>query len=335
MECPQGSVLGPTLWNILLDDLLRLPYPDGVRTIAYADDVTVLIGGQSRADIERKAEISLKLINSSDLPQYNWQATRSEQSHRRPSLMVLDASLSFAQHAVSIVERASKCFGKLSRVSATSWGIRYEALKVLYRGTFVATLTYAAGYWVDRIRMYVGQHGGLAGAGWVLPADLEVNRAGKLDIFRLTATRTEIRARKRGLWEDAVMEWQERWTQETRGRQLHRFFPDVAVRLSADWIAPDYETSQILTGHGCFRKRLHDMKLCETSECMCGMEDEDVHHVLWSCPMYDELRKEMLDGLTRTTVGPVYYPDLVASQANFRRLVEFARAWHGLRGGLE
>lgn len=39
---PQGSVLGPTLWNFLYDGLLRLPMPEGVELVAYADDIAVV-----------------------------------------------------------------------------------------------------------------------------------------------------------------------------------------------------------------------------------------------------------------------------------------------------
>ncbi|GBP21569.1 Retrovirus-related Pol polyprotein from type-1 retrotransposable element R1 2 [Eumeta japonica] len=42
MDCPQGSVLGPTLWNILMDNSLRLPQSDGVRLVAYANDTALL-----------------------------------------------------------------------------------------------------------------------------------------------------------------------------------------------------------------------------------------------------------------------------------------------------
>jgi len=39
---PQGSILGPTLWNILYDGLLQLAMPHGVEIIAFADDVALV-----------------------------------------------------------------------------------------------------------------------------------------------------------------------------------------------------------------------------------------------------------------------------------------------------
>lgn len=39
---PQGSVLGPSLWNFMYDGLLRLPMPGGVELVAYADDIALM-----------------------------------------------------------------------------------------------------------------------------------------------------------------------------------------------------------------------------------------------------------------------------------------------------
>lgn len=40
---PQGSVLGPTLWNILYDGLLKTRLPTGVTFLAFADDVALVL----------------------------------------------------------------------------------------------------------------------------------------------------------------------------------------------------------------------------------------------------------------------------------------------------
>ncbi|GBP70804.1 Retrovirus-related Pol polyprotein from type-1 retrotransposable element R1 4 [Eumeta japonica] len=163
----------------------------------------------------------------------------------------------------------------------------------------------------------------------VLPAHMEVIIAGRTDCEREGRTAAKVRVFRRRVREEMM----KNWDAEMNGRELYRYFPDVSARLSSDWVEPDYQASQLLTGHGCFRKRLHDLGLNETSMCLCEQTDEDMHHVLWSCPLYDDIRSEMLSGIEVLQVGPVYYADLMGTQANFRRLVEYARAWHGLRGG--
>jgi hypothetical protein len=39
---PQGSVLGPVLWNIMYDGVLRVEVPVGVRLVAFADDLAIV-----------------------------------------------------------------------------------------------------------------------------------------------------------------------------------------------------------------------------------------------------------------------------------------------------
>ena len=51
---PQGSVLSPFLFNVLVEDLLTLPLPRSSSLIVYADDITlVCTGGNNRADAQR------------------------------------------------------------------------------------------------------------------------------------------------------------------------------------------------------------------------------------------------------------------------------------------
>lgn len=39
---PQGSVLGPDLWNVLYDGILRKQFPADVEFIAFADEITLI-----------------------------------------------------------------------------------------------------------------------------------------------------------------------------------------------------------------------------------------------------------------------------------------------------
>jgi len=44
---PQDSVLGPTLWNLGYDSILRLKLPVGCSALYYADDTLLVVRGSS------------------------------------------------------------------------------------------------------------------------------------------------------------------------------------------------------------------------------------------------------------------------------------------------
>lgn len=47
----QGSILGPTLWNVQYDGVLRLPYNNQVKAIGYADDLLFVVRGDDEAEV--------------------------------------------------------------------------------------------------------------------------------------------------------------------------------------------------------------------------------------------------------------------------------------------
>ncbi|XP_072949802.1 uncharacterized protein [Epargyreus clarus] len=59
---PQGSVLGPLLWNIAYDAVLRTMLPPGVSIVCYADDTLVLAEGVSFSRTARLAELGVARV---------------------------------------------------------------------------------------------------------------------------------------------------------------------------------------------------------------------------------------------------------------------------------
>lgn len=73
--CPQGSILGPDLWNMVLDGLLRILETNLCSFAAYADDLIVILSADSRLRMERAGQAACDTIQTwfagtySSLPQ--------------------------------------------------------------------------------------------------------------------------------------------------------------------------------------------------------------------------------------------------------------------------
>lgn len=62
--CPQGSVLGPSCWNVVFDSLLKiLVNKIGKKIVAYADDLSAAIAGNTREEIEVKGQKIVDIIS--------------------------------------------------------------------------------------------------------------------------------------------------------------------------------------------------------------------------------------------------------------------------------
>ena len=67
--CPQGGVLSPPLWCLVVNDLLEELQREGIHVYGYADDIVIVAGGRFLSTLRDLMEYALKIT-------YRWCKTK-------------------------------------------------------------------------------------------------------------------------------------------------------------------------------------------------------------------------------------------------------------------
>jgi hypothetical protein len=154
-EAPQGSCLGPGMWNILYNSLLNLTFMSGTKIIAFADDLLSLTRGKSVSEVENTVNIELKKFSSwakENKVSFNDQKskvilkTRRKRKERKDLEVylnnkqlrqvktmkylgvIIDNKLTLREHITHVTEKYRKIFA-LSKSTKLNWGLGHKALK--------------------------------------------------------------------------------------------------------------------------------------------------------------------------------------------------------------
>lgn len=331
MTCgvPQGSVLGPDLWILLYDSLLRLEMPEGVHLLAFADDVAVVSVHKIPFVIEERLEEAFNTIEGwmsehglqlaaekSEALVITNKRVRNEISvhcaghtiESKKSLRYLgvqiDKKLRFQEHAELVAERAAKSARQLGYLMPNTGGPRQKSRRLLSCVT-TSRLLYAAPFWADK----------MGAGGWSKMAS--VHRRSQLrtaccyrtvsheaaavvsgipPIKLLARERLEIYQGldKQSARRNLIAKWQEEWANDlANGRWTFKLIGQLDKWLSRSHGDVTFHITQVLTGHGCFGSYLHRFHLQDTDICaQCGHTPDDVEHGVFKCDAWENWRRQ-------------------------------------------
>ena len=303
---PQGSYLGPTLWNLTYNEVFELNLPQECEIIGYADDIVVVVKARSEELLEMRGNECIRLVDEKlkemrlDIAPQKSEAIIFSRKHRiepvrlhqgesaiqvRDSVkylgITLDRKLTFVKHVKTVCEKAAKSAKMLNRILPRASGADEAKRKLLARVTEqivsygVQTWESALEYRTVREALEKTQR---INAVRVSRAYRTVYTKGILVIGRLIPWEIKFRLRKEmreGLFRPLSFEgecldrWQEQWSSDesTKGARIRKLIPDIRRWYHREHGELFYELTQFITGHGAFREFLKRIGKRDSPNC--------------------------------------------------------------------
>lgn len=174
--CPQGGVLSPLLWCLVVDDLLRVLNGMGIKAVGYADDIAILARGSFERVLvdliqgtlrvtdkwcnekalniqgEKSAAIIFtrryKISNLGNMIVGGTEVRYAEETKYLG--VILDKKLLWRRHVEHKCQKAITTFWQCRRVLGVKWGLGPRQMKWIYTAIIVPRITYASIVWWGR-----------------------------------------------------------------------------------------------------------------------------------------------------------------------------------------
>ncbi|KMQ88705.1 reverse transcriptase [Lasius niger] len=342
---PQGSVLGPLLWNVTYDDVLRSPTEEGSHVICYADDTLIIFfGGLGLIVSEHKTEVIAfhGRWKPDDIPEVQVGGTGIQpQGGLKYLRIILDSRWSFRPHFDYVEAKAAKVIRALGRLMPNLKG-PLESKRRLYLNALLSVILYGAPVWSDefssaprKVRMQLmrlqrSMAIRVVAAYRTVSLDAAILLARVPPLHIIAAKQKRIYAGIRELLNEGT--WTKEGAKEVRDKeqeammnQWEHYFADPKLwgKRTREAIYPNlsewstrkhgrmtYRTTQLLTGHGSFGSYLYRIGKRESPACwFCEEEIDNAEHTIGVCGEWTEERDAL-----KEKIGPdLGLPALVAS----------------------
>ncbi|XP_047990715.1 uncharacterized protein LOC125229817 [Leguminivora glycinivorella] len=177
--CPQGGVLSPLLWNLVVNDLISTLNNNHYYTIGYADDIVILTSGNhtgtvcdvtrsALAIVERWCADNELTVNPNKTELVMFTNKRNLGNFRLPRLfntelqlstevkylgVLLDNKLNWSNHLNSKIEKATVVFWQCRRMVGRTWGLTPKITLWLYQAVIRPIISYGAIVWWPRTNL--------------------------------------------------------------------------------------------------------------------------------------------------------------------------------------
>nr|BAK38647.1 unnamed protein product [Tribolium castaneum] len=327
---PQGSVLGPILWNVMYDAVLRLDLPVGARTLAFADDLALLTTARTEDELmrltnEALSEIARWMVNA----ELKLATVKTESvllvGYRRPGAIqlsigdevirpqksirylgvYLDQQMSFTPHIQQTVARTERTIAMLGRLMPNLGGPASGTRKLL-NSVATSILLYGSEVWVDGLRfqqnkklLVAVQRRSLLKviSGYrTVSAEAAQVIAGVPPIILLAEERASLRrGTDRRVARSRIMaRWQREWEEAENGKWTRALIPDVETWANRGHGTVNFYLTQALSGHGCFGSFLFRIGKSDSDACWYCGEKDDPKHTLFYCVRWEEERLKVM-----------------------------------------
>lgn len=176
--CPQGGVLSPLLWNLVMDELLETLSKNGHKTLGYADDLVIMTPGKYNGIVRDRMQEALNIvtkwtekeglkISPSKTTTIVFTKRKNLQDFRPLSLkgeeiklsgevkylgVILDSRLTWTQQLLRIKRRAVTTLMIVKRTHGKIWGSRPNVIHWIYTTVVRPMITYASMVWWTKMQ---------------------------------------------------------------------------------------------------------------------------------------------------------------------------------------